>query len=36
MDDALQQAPDANALTNVRYGFEQLCMVVRGTAVRVE
>lgn len=35
LDDALRQAPDANALVNVTYHFEAFCMVVRGTAVRV-
>ena len=34
--DALAKAPGATALVNVSYRFERLCMVMRGTAVRVE
>ena len=36
IDEALRSAPGANALMDVRYGFEQLCMVVRGKAVRID
>jgi hypothetical protein len=36
LEQALAQAPGANALTDVRWSFERLCVVVRGTAVRVE
>jgi len=35
IDDALRAAPGANALIDVTYELERLCMVVRGTAVRV-
>ncbi len=35
IDDALAKAPGANALVDVSYGFERLCMTVRGTAVRI-
>jgi hypothetical protein len=35
IDDALAKAPGANALINARTDFEGLCIVVRGTAVRV-
>ena len=35
IDDALAQAPGANALVDVSYGFERLCMTVRGTAVHI-
>ncbi len=33
--DALETAGDANALMNATYTFERLCVVVRGTAVRI-
>jgi hypothetical protein len=36
IDAALQAAPGANALADVSYHFEGLCVVVRGRAVRVE
>ena len=35
IDDAVQKTPGANALVDVSYHFEQLCVVVRATAVRV-
>ncbi len=35
IDDALAKAPGANALVDVRYGFERLCMTVHGTAVHI-
>ena len=35
IDDALRSVPEANALVDVSYRMEQLCMVVRGRAVRV-
>jgi hypothetical protein len=35
VDDALKQAPGANALTHVTYSFERFCIVVQGTAVRI-
>jgi len=35
IDDAVQKSSGANALVAVTYRVEQLCMVVRGTAVRV-
>ena len=35
IDDALAKAPGANALVDVSYGFERLCMTVKGTAVRI-
>jgi hypothetical protein len=36
IDDALQNAPGAaHALVDVTYHFEQLCMIVRGTAIRL-
>jgi hypothetical protein len=35
VEDALERAEGANALANVTYRFEQLCIVVRGTAVRL-
>ena len=33
--EALQKNPGANALVDVTYSFEELCIVVRGTAVHV-
>ena len=35
IDAALAQVTGANALVDVRYGFEGLCMTVSGTAVRI-
>ena len=35
IDDAVQNSPGANALVDVTYHFEQLCMIVRGTAIRL-
>ena len=35
IEDALAKAPGANALVDVSYGFERLCMTVRATAVRI-
>jgi hypothetical protein len=35
IDDALFRSPGANALVDVTYRFEKLCMVVRGTAIRL-
>lgn len=35
VDDALAKAPGANALIDVRYRFENLCIVASGRAVRV-
>ena len=35
IDDALAQVTGANALVDVAYSFESLCMVVRGTPVRL-
>lgn len=35
VESALRGAPGANALVNVSYDVEQLCIVVRGTAVRL-
>jgi hypothetical protein len=35
IDAALRSPPGANALVGVTIGFEQLCVIVRGTAVRV-
>jgi len=35
VDDALKKAPEANALVNVAYRFENLCIVVSGMAVRI-
>jgi len=35
IEDALRNAPGANALVDVSYRYERFCMVVRGTAVRV-
>jgi len=35
VEDALRGAPGANALVDVSYRYERLCLVVRGTAVRV-
>jgi hypothetical protein len=35
VEDALARAPGAHALIDVSYGMRQLCMVVKGTAVRV-
>jgi hypothetical protein len=34
IDDAVQKSPGANALVDVTYYFDQLCMIVRGTAIR--
>jgi len=34
IDDALKKAPGANALVDVRYRFEDLCVVVSGRAVK--
>jgi len=36
IDDAVRKAPGANALVEVAFTFERLCLVVRGKAVRVE
>ena len=36
LDAALDSAPGANGLLDVSYRVENLCLVVRGTAVRVE
>jgi hypothetical protein len=36
IDDAVQSSPGANALVDVTYHFERLCMIVRGTAVRLQ
>ena len=36
IDDAVQNSPGANALVDVTYHFERLCMIVRGTAVRLQ
>jgi hypothetical protein len=36
VDDAIRQAPGANALVDAALTFERLCLVVRGKAVRVE
>jgi len=35
ISDALVKTNGANALTNVSYGVENLCMVVRGRAVHI-
>lgn len=35
LDLAVRLAPTANALVDASYHFEQLCLVVRGTAVRL-
>ena len=35
VDDAFLNSPEANALVDVTYHFERLCMVVRGTAIRL-
>jgi hypothetical protein len=35
IDDAVQKIPGANALIDLSYHFEQLCIVVRATPVRV-
>ena len=35
VDDALAKAPGADALMDVRYRFDNLCIVVYGRAVRV-
>ena len=35
VDNAIASASGANALTDVTYRVEKLCMVVRGTAVRI-
>lgn len=34
VDDAVRKSPGANALVDVTYHFEKLCMIVRGTAIR--
>jgi hypothetical protein len=36
VDDALAKAPGAEAMTDVRYRFENFCIVVQGRAVRVD
>jgi len=36
VDDALAKAPGAEALTEVRYRFDNLCIVVHGRAVRID
>jgi len=36
IDDAVRQAPGANALVDASIYFERLCLVVRAKAVRVE
>jgi hypothetical protein len=35
VDDALEEVPQANALVSVTYRFENFCIVVSGTAVRI-
>lgn len=35
LENALALAPGADALTDVSWSFERLCVVVRGTAVRI-
>ena len=35
VEDALRNAPGANALVDASFHFERLCLVVRGKAVRV-
>jgi hypothetical protein len=35
VDDAFLNSPGANALIDVTYHLEKLCMVVRGTAIRL-
>jgi hypothetical protein len=35
VEDALRKAPGANALVDVSFHFERLCLVVRGKAVHV-
>ena len=35
VEDALSRTPGANALIDVRYGFDRFCITVRGRAVRV-
>ena len=34
IEDALDRAPGADALTDASFYFEQLCLVVRGRAIR--
>jgi hypothetical protein len=34
IDDAVLKSPGSNALIDVTYHFERLCMIVRGTAIR--
>ena len=34
IDDAVQKSPGSNALVDVTYHFERLCMIVRGKAIR--
>jgi hypothetical protein len=36
VDDALAKAPGAEAMTDVRYRFDNLCIVVDGRAVRID
>jgi hypothetical protein len=36
IDDAVREAPGANALVDASIYFERLCLVVRAKAVRVE
>lgn len=36
VDDALAKAPGAEAMADVRYRFENLCIVVQGRAVRID
>jgi len=35
VDDALSKSRGSQALRDVRFGFENLCVVVRGTAIRL-
>ena len=35
IDDAVQNSPGADALVDVTVHFERLCMIVRGTAIRL-
>ncbi len=35
VEDALEKTPDANALVDASFRFERVCIVVRGTAVRL-
>ena len=36
VEDALAKAPGAEAMTEVRYRFDNLCIVVHGHAVRID